>query len=88
MVHLFYLAVPAFLASPFPAVGLRLPSLRLFPFFDKAKKELLTSLFVADKKCEKIVRHFRFRPHANPTKTEKTAMKNISSSTKTLHSPK
>ncbi len=87
MIHLFYFGVPAqrvFRKNKIVrAGGLRLQSLRLFPFFDKAKKELLTSLFVANKKYEKIVRYFRLRPHANLTSIE-----SISYATKTLHSPK
>jgi hypothetical protein len=87
MVHLFYFGVPAqrvFRKNKIVrAVVLLLQSLRLFPFFDKTKKELLASLFVVYKKYEKIVRHFRLRPHANPLATE-----NISYATKTLHSPK
>jgi hypothetical protein len=58
----------------------------LFVFLLVAKGAYM-SLFFAYKKYKKNVRHFRFRPHANPTKTAKTAMKNISSSTKMTHSP-
>ena len=45
-------------------------------------KEKTTITFLT-KKYEKIVHHFRLRPHANLLAT-----KNISYATKTLHSPK
>lgn len=87
MAHLFYLGVSAqrvlIKNKSVGAVGLLLQSLRLFPFFDKTKKELLASLFVVYKKYEKIVRHFRLRPHANLM-----AIESISYASKTLHSPK